>query len=97
VRDKSRRAREQEETRMREEAIEEASRIILLAAGAGRTPSLRWASDVTGETWRASQRRAVALQLLRAQLIEASAQVLARQIREQSLTLHGGGNPPTTP
>lgn len=49
-------------------AVAQAERTLLTLVRSGQTPSLRNASLLTGEAWRPSQLRAIALQMLRMQL-----------------------------
>jgi hypothetical protein len=52
----------------RERAIAQAEHVLLSLVRNGQTPSLRNASVMTGQPWRPSQLRAIALQMLRMQL-----------------------------
>jgi transposase-like protein len=67
------RGRAQERSRKRQAAahmtaVAQAEPVLLSLVRSGRTPSLRNASEMTGQTWRPSQLRAIALQTMRMQL-----------------------------
>lgn len=66
--DQSRNAREAALREHRAEAVREAADIVRRAVYQGRRPSLQFARSVTGEAWRLSQLKAMALVLLRVEL-----------------------------
>lgn len=66
--EQSRKIREAQAQHRWEKAVGAAAEVVRKAAAASRVPSLRFARQMTGEEWRLSQLRAIALMLLRVEL-----------------------------
>lgn len=68
LRDRSRERNRERQTAAHKSAVAQAEDVLVSLVRSGQTPSLRNASALTGQPWRPSQMRAIALQTLRMQL-----------------------------
>lgn len=68
LRDRNMERSREERDRVQKQAIAAAEQVAVVLLRSGRTPSIRRATEVTGEPWRPSELRTVALMQLRRQL-----------------------------